>query len=163
MPSPGLDKEVVIILREEAVSGLVDLARNLLPAIVATEEEVDIDTPAERLHADTGPVGRTCSNPDLGGEPTSSPLGAEAPCDSQLVTECPGVPGEEYPRTEVKLLSVARMQDSRPPFPTRARACPTTNGVPNRDPVPDSGAAVPRILTEPFRVGVPRLGVVLTS
>ncbi len=124
MPSPGLDKEVVIILRDEAVSGLVDLARNLLPAIVATEEEVDIDTPAERLHADTGPVGRTCSNPDLGGEPTSSPLGAEAPCDSQLVTECPGVPGEEYPRTEVKLLSVARMQEQSPTIPNPCEGVP---------------------------------------
>ncbi len=66
----------------------------------------------------------TCSNPDLGGEPTSSPLGAEAACDSQLVTECPGVPGEEYPRTEVKLLSVARMQEESPTMPNPCEGVP---------------------------------------
>jgi hypothetical protein len=40
----------------------------------------------------------TCSNPDAGGEPASSVLGAQATCDSQLLAECPPTPGEEYPR-----------------------------------------------------------------
>jgi SAM-dependent methyltransferase len=61
-PSLDLDSEVAIAVGEEAVSEAVDFARSLLPGIVAagvaTEEEVDIDTLAERLRADTGPVGR---------------------------------------------------------------------------------------------------------
>jgi SAM-dependent methyltransferase len=61
-PCLDLDSEVAIAVGEEAVSEPVDLARSLLPAIlaagVATEEEVDIDTLAERLRADTGPAGR---------------------------------------------------------------------------------------------------------
>jgi hypothetical protein len=41
-----------------------------------------------------------------------------------LVTECPVVPGEEYPRGEVKLLPAARMQEESP---TMANPC---EGVP---------------------------------
>jgi len=48
----------------------------------------------------------TCERPNLGGEPTSSVLGVQATCDSQLLAECPSVPGEEYPRGEVKLLAL---------------------------------------------------------
>jgi hypothetical protein len=62
----------------------------------------------------------TCSSPDAGGEPVSSALGTQATCDSRLVTECPSVPGEEYPRTEVKLLSVQRMNEQSP---TMANPC----------------------------------------
>jgi hypothetical protein len=63
----------------------------------------------------------TCSNPDLGGEPASSVLAAQAACDSQLLAECPPVPGEEYPRsTQVKLLPL-------PPQPTMPNPC---EGVP---------------------------------
>ncbi len=40
----------------------------------------------------------TCELPNTGGEPASSVLAAQATCDSRLVTECPSVPGEEYPR-----------------------------------------------------------------
>jgi hypothetical protein len=62
LPSPNLDTEVAIAVGEEAIGPIVDLARSLLPRIVAagvaTEEEIDIDTLAERLRADTGPVGR---------------------------------------------------------------------------------------------------------
>ena len=61
-PSLDLDSEVAIAIGEDAVSEAVDYARSLLPGIVATgvatEEEVNIDTLAERLHADTGPIGR---------------------------------------------------------------------------------------------------------
>ena len=61
-PGPDLDTCVAIAVGEDAIEHTVDLARSLLPAIlaagVATEEEVDIDTLAERLRADTGPVGR---------------------------------------------------------------------------------------------------------
>jgi hypothetical protein len=61
-PCLDLDSEVAIAIGEEAVSEAVDYARSLLPRIVAggvaTEKEVDIDTLAERLRADTGPVGR---------------------------------------------------------------------------------------------------------
>lgn len=62
----------------------------------------------------------TCSSPDTGGEPASSVLGTQATCDSRLVTECPSVPGEEYPRTAVKLLSVERMSERSP---TMQNAC----------------------------------------
>jgi hypothetical protein len=66
----------------------------------------------------------TCSNPDIGGEPVSSTLGAEATCDSQLVAECPGLPGEEYPRTEVKPLSLARMNERSPTMPNPCENVP---------------------------------------
>jgi len=61
-PSPDLDTEVAIAIGEDAIEHTVDLVRSLLPGIlaagVATKEEVDIDTLAERLRADSGPVGR---------------------------------------------------------------------------------------------------------
>jgi hypothetical protein len=50
-----------------------------------------------------------CAAPDAGGEPTTSVLAAQATCDSQLVAECPPVPGEEYPRSkEVKLVPLPK-------------------------------------------------------
>ena len=62
LPSPALDTEVAIAVGEDAIGHTVDLARSLLPAVVAagvaTEEDLDIDTLAERLRADSGPVGR---------------------------------------------------------------------------------------------------------
>ena len=61
-PSLDLDSEVAIAAGEDAIAHTVDLARSLLPAIlavgIATEEDVDIDTLAERLRAETGPMGR---------------------------------------------------------------------------------------------------------
>jgi hypothetical protein len=46
----------------------------------------------------------TCGGVNTGGEPASSVLTAQAACDSQLLAECPSVPGEDYPRTsEVKM------------------------------------------------------------
>jgi hypothetical protein len=46
----------------------------------------------------------TCGQANLG-EPPSSVLALEAACDSQLVAECPELPGSKYPRSsEVKLL-----------------------------------------------------------
>ncbi|MHB8533192.1 MAG: hypothetical protein ACYDC2_10775, partial [Solirubrobacteraceae bacterium] len=59
----------------------------------------------------------TCSSPDAGGEPTASTLGAQATCDSRLLAECPSVPGQEYPRTPVKLLSLERMREQSPSMP----------------------------------------------
>ena len=64
----------------------------------------------------------TCSSPDIGGEPVTSTLGAQATCDSQLLAECPPAPGEEYPRSsEVKLLAL-------PEEPTMPDPC---EGVPH--------------------------------
>jgi SAM-dependent methyltransferase len=61
-PSPDLDTCVAIAVGEDAIDHTVELARSMLPGIlaagIATEEEVDIDTLAERLRADTGPLGR---------------------------------------------------------------------------------------------------------
>ncbi len=46
----------------------------------------------------------TCGQPNSG-EPVTSVLGAEATCDSQLLSECPELPGSKYPRSsEVKLM-----------------------------------------------------------
>jgi SAM-dependent methyltransferase len=71
LPSPDLDSEVAIAIDEEAISGVVELARSLLPGIVAagvaTEEEVDIDTLAERLRAGSGSVGRVAFWPTVVG------------------------------------------------------------------------------------------------
>lgn len=76
-PSLDLDSEVVIAVGEEAVSEAVDLARSLLPGIVAagvaTEEEIDIDTLAECLRADTGSVGRISFWPTVIGAYATKP------------------------------------------------------------------------------------------
>jgi hypothetical protein len=44
-----------------------------------------------------------CGGTNTGGEPTTSVLAAQAACDSELLTECPGAPGVSYPREETKL------------------------------------------------------------
>jgi hypothetical protein len=44
-----------------------------------------------------------CEEKDTGGEPVSSVLATEATCDSQLLAECPGLPGVSYPREETKM------------------------------------------------------------
>ncbi len=60
LPSPDLDTHVAIATGEEAVQTVVDLVRSLLPAIlaagVASEQEVDIDTLAERLRSAAAPA-----------------------------------------------------------------------------------------------------------
>jgi ubiquinone/menaquinone biosynthesis C-methylase UbiE len=80
-PSPDLDAETVIAAGEDAISRWVELIRSLLPAIVdtgtATEEQVDIDTLAERLRADTCPVGRVSVWPTAIGAFATKPSGAE--------------------------------------------------------------------------------------
>lgn len=77
LPSPDLDSEVAIAIGEEAISGVVELARSLLPGIVAagvaTEEEVDIDTLAERLRAGSGSVGRVAFWPTVVGAFATKP------------------------------------------------------------------------------------------
>ena len=61
VPGEALNGEVILGVGEDAVSRVVDLVRSMLPAIVetgaATEADVDIETLAERLRADTGEVG----------------------------------------------------------------------------------------------------------
>jgi hypothetical protein len=57
----------------------------------------------------------TCGQPNSG-EPASSVLGEEAICDSQLVAECPELPGSKYPRTtEVKLMALPQQKSMRNP------------------------------------------------
>jgi SAM-dependent methyltransferase len=78
LPSQDLDSEVVVAVGEEAISRTVDLARSFLPGIlatgVATEEEVDIETLAERLRADTGPGGRVVCWPMVVGAFATRPV-----------------------------------------------------------------------------------------
>lgn len=77
LPNPNLDSEVAIGVGEEAIRRIVDLTRSFLPGIiatgVATEEEVDIDTLAERLRADTGAVGRVTFWPTVVGAFATKP------------------------------------------------------------------------------------------
>jgi hypothetical protein len=72
----------------------------------------------------------TCTNPDTGGEPATSSLAAQAACDSRIAAECPSVPGEEYPRTEVKLLSLQRMKEQSPTMPNPCEGVPTNPWCP---------------------------------
>ena len=78
LPSPELDTEVAIAVGEDAIAHTVDLARSLLPGIlasgVASEEEVDIENLAERLRTDTGSVGRIGCWPTVVGAFATKPL-----------------------------------------------------------------------------------------
>jgi SAM-dependent methyltransferase len=60
LPSLELDTHVAIANGEEAVETLVGLIHSMLPAIIAseiaTEQEIAIDTLAERLRGDTGGI-----------------------------------------------------------------------------------------------------------
>jgi hypothetical protein len=57
----------------------------------------------------------TCGQPNSG-EPATSVLGAEATCDSQLLAECPELPGSEYPRSsEVKLMALPKQTSMHNP------------------------------------------------
>jgi ubiquinone/menaquinone biosynthesis C-methylase UbiE len=77
LPNPDLDSEVAIGVGEEAIRRIVDLTRSFLPAVlatgVATEEAIDIDTLAERLRTDTGPVGRVTFWPTVVGAFATKP------------------------------------------------------------------------------------------
>jgi SAM-dependent methyltransferase len=77
VPSPDLDTAVAVGVGEEAIRRTVDLTRSFLPAIVATgvttEEEVDIDTLADRLRAETGSVGRVVLWPTVVGAFATKP------------------------------------------------------------------------------------------
>jgi SAM-dependent methyltransferase len=76
-PSPDLDTDVAVLLGEDGINRGVELARSLLPTIldtgIATKEEVDIDTLAERLRADTGPAGRVMCWPTVIGAYATKP------------------------------------------------------------------------------------------
>jgi SAM-dependent methyltransferase len=76
-PNPELDTCVAIAVGEEAIEHYVDVARSLLPAIVAagiaTEQEVDLATLAERLRADSGPIGRIACWPTVIGAYATKP------------------------------------------------------------------------------------------
>lgn len=57
----------------------------------------------------------TCGQPNSG-ELVTSVFGAEATCDSQLLAECPGLPGSTYPRSsEVKLMPLPAQRSMRNP------------------------------------------------
>lgn len=79
-PNPELDSEVAIGIGEEAIRRTVELTRSLLPAIlatgVATEQELDIDTLADRLRADAGTVGRVTCWPTVVGAHARKPSDA---------------------------------------------------------------------------------------
>jgi SAM-dependent methyltransferase len=81
-PSPDVDAGVAVAVGEDAISHTVEFAASLLPAIIAagiaTEEEVDIDNLAERLRADTGPVGPVGCWPTAFGAFATKPPGASA-------------------------------------------------------------------------------------
>lgn len=76
-PSPDLEAQVAVLVGEDGISRGVELVRSLLPTIldagIATEEEVDIDTLAERLHAGTGPAGRVMCWPTVIGAYATKP------------------------------------------------------------------------------------------
>jgi ubiquinone/menaquinone biosynthesis C-methylase UbiE len=78
LPGDELDTHVAIATGEEAVEAYVDLIRSLLPAIiaggVASEQEVEIDTLADRLRADSGPAGRIGCWPMVVGAYATKPL-----------------------------------------------------------------------------------------
>jgi hypothetical protein len=63
----------------------------------------------------------TCGQPNSG-EPAASALGAQATCDSQLVSPCPEIPGANYPRSsEVKMMPLPQ----EPSMPNPCRGVPT--------------------------------------
>lgn len=76
-PSPDLETEFAVVVGEEAISHQVDFVRSLLPALlsagIATEEQVDIDTLAERLRAGTSSAGRIGSWPTAIGAHATKP------------------------------------------------------------------------------------------
>jgi SAM-dependent methyltransferase len=77
LPSPDLDCEVIVGVGEEAIRRTVDLTRSFLPGMIATgtatEEEVEIDSLAERLRVDSGPVGRVSLWPTVIGAFATKP------------------------------------------------------------------------------------------
>jgi SAM-dependent methyltransferase len=77
IPDGELDGELVVGVGDEAVSRTVDLITSMLPAILttgaATEAQVDIDTLAERLRADTGSVGPVAVWPPVVGACARTP------------------------------------------------------------------------------------------
>jgi SAM-dependent methyltransferase len=79
-PSPNLETEFAVVVGEEAISHTVEFVSSLLPAIlgagIATEEEVDIDTLAERLRAGTSLAGRVRGWPPAIGAFATKPSGA---------------------------------------------------------------------------------------
>jgi hypothetical protein len=66
--------------------------------------------------ADLQTTHASCESANIGGDPITSPLGVGALCDSQLVTECPSGPGEEYKRSsEVKMAPLPQERGMRNP------------------------------------------------
>jgi SAM-dependent methyltransferase len=76
-PNPDLDTCVAIAVGEDAIDHYVDVARSLLPAIIAnglaSEHEVDVDGLAERLRADSDPIGRIACWPTVIGAYATKP------------------------------------------------------------------------------------------
>ena len=79
-PSPDLETEFAVVVGEDAISHTTEFLRSLLPAIlnagIATEEEVDVDTLAERLRAGTSSAGRIRGWPTTIGAFATTPSGA---------------------------------------------------------------------------------------
>lgn len=77
-PSPDLETEFAVVVGEEAIEHTVEFVRSLLPAIlgagIATEEEVAIDTLAERLRAGTNSAGQIRGWPPAIGAFATKPL-----------------------------------------------------------------------------------------
>ncbi len=74
---PSLEAEVAVAVGEEAIGRAVELTLSLLPGVIATgvarKEEIDIDTLADRLRADTGAVGRLVFWPTVVGAFATKP------------------------------------------------------------------------------------------
>jgi ubiquinone/menaquinone biosynthesis C-methylase UbiE len=80
-PSPDLETELAFASGEDAISHTVEFIGSLLPTIldagIATEEEVDLDTLAERMRAGAGPAGRISCWPTAIGAFATKPTEAQ--------------------------------------------------------------------------------------
>ncbi|MGP0103025.1 MAG: class I SAM-dependent methyltransferase [Solirubrobacteraceae bacterium] len=81
-PSPDLETELALLVGEDAIDHGVDFMRSLLPGIlaaeIASEQDIDLDTLAERLRAGTGSVGRISCWPTAIGAFATKPSGASS-------------------------------------------------------------------------------------
>lgn len=79
-PSPDLETEFALVVGEDAITHTVEFVSSLLPAIldagIATEEEIDIDTLAERLRTGTNSAPKIRGWPPGIGAFATKPSGA---------------------------------------------------------------------------------------
>lgn len=80
-PSLELESELALLVGEDAIAHGVDFIRSLLPAIldagIATKQEIDLDTLAERMRDGAGPVGRVSCWPTAIGAFATKPATAD--------------------------------------------------------------------------------------